>query len=110
MSYFPISDSSLAAIGMISAFQKERKTGYFEARAIYWASEKLKWAMGNLTALGDADDYMVRRGPYRDSYRDSYRAPYVLYGVKCIEPVSPASLSRWFPWATRSPSQYHPGL
>ena len=59
MKYFPISDSSLAAVGAISDAQKATKRGYLEARAIYQDPTKLKYALGNLTAAGVADDYMV---------------------------------------------------
>ena len=51
---FPISDSSADGVGMITPFQKTRKTGYFEARTVYAGATKLKYAMGNLTATGDA--------------------------------------------------------
>jgi hypothetical protein len=59
MSLFPISDSSAAGIGEITPYQKAHKTGYFEARSIYRNPTALKHAMGNLTASGDAGDYMV---------------------------------------------------
>ena len=59
MKYFPLSDSSLAAVGAISDAQKATKRGYLEARAIYQDPTKLKYALGNLTAAGVADDYMV---------------------------------------------------
>ena len=44
---------------MITPYQKAQKTGYFEARNVYKGATKLKYAMGNLTATGNADDYMV---------------------------------------------------
>ena len=56
---FPISDTNNAGIGMISADQKANKRGYFEARAIYTNPTALANAMGNLTAAGVGDDYMV---------------------------------------------------
>ena len=59
MSYFPISDSTNDGIGMMDAYQKATKRGYFEARNIYTSPSQLQYAMGNMTALGDADDYMV---------------------------------------------------
>ena len=59
MSYFPISDTGAAAVGQITPYQKETKRGYFEARAIYRNPAELKEHLGNLTADGVADDYMV---------------------------------------------------
>ena len=56
---FPISDSSMAGIGQITADQKASKRGYFEARNIYRSPTALGYALGNLTAAGVADDYMV---------------------------------------------------
>ena len=59
MSYFPISDTNAADVGDITPYQKETKRAYFEARNIYQSPKKLGEAMGNLTAAGVADDYMV---------------------------------------------------
>lgn len=59
MGYFPISDTSAASVGMITPYQKATKRGYIEMRDVYFNSAHLRWRLGNLTAGGSADDYMV---------------------------------------------------
>jgi hypothetical protein len=60
MGYFPISDTGAAGVGQITPYQMTTKRGYFEARNIYRDVQgKLKDALGNLTAEGSADNYMV---------------------------------------------------
>lgn len=62
-SLFPMSDTSMCGLPnsaqAITPYQKKTQRGYFEARAIYRDTAKLKAALGNITAAGDAADYMV---------------------------------------------------
>ena len=48
---FPISDSSMAGIGQITADQKASKRGYFEARNIYRSPTALGYALVRKTAF-----------------------------------------------------------
>ena len=59
MGYFPISDTGQAGVGLITPYQKATKRGYIEMRSVYHNPVQRGYWLGNLTAQGTADDYMV---------------------------------------------------